>query len=85
MSDPTLPKGAIHKAYSATIKVTGGKKPYTFTLETALPPGLKLNAKTGVISGIPTRTGKYSFLVKITDSTKSAHLSVTDRFQITIS
>jgi Putative Ig domain len=85
VSNPALPKGTVGQAYSATIAVTGGTKPYTFTAETALPPGLSLNSKTGAISGMPTQAGKYTFLVKITDSTTATHQSVTDLFQLTIS
>ena len=34
----------------------------------ALPPGLTLNASTGLLSGTPTTAGTYSFTVKVTDS-----------------
>jgi len=47
--------------------------------------GLSINARTGRITGKPSRAGKYTFLVKITDSAKPAHHSVTDMFQISIS
>ena len=79
-----LPRGVAHAAYRAPIKVTGGVTPYAYTAETALPPGLRLNRESGVISASRTRGGKYTFLIKITYSAKSRH-SVTDLFQLTIS
>jgi hypothetical protein len=33
-----------------------------------LPPGLRLETSTGVITGTPTTTARYSFTVKVTDS-----------------
>ncbi len=39
-----------------------GKRPMTFSAE-GLPPGLKLNAQTGIISGKVTRKGTYDVLI----------------------
>lgn len=33
-----------------------------------LPPGLTLNATTGVISGIPTAPGTYDYIIQVVDS-----------------
>ena len=35
-----------------------------------LPAGLKLNARTGIISGKPTKTGTFNFTVEVTDARK---------------
>ncbi|HUD38167.1 MAG TPA: Ig domain-containing protein [Streptosporangiaceae bacterium] len=67
-----------------TIEVSEGKTPYTFVAKTKVPPGLKLNEHTGVISGKPTKRGTYKFTAEITDSTKPKHKYVTDVFTITI-
>jgi hypothetical protein len=49
-----------------------------------LPPGLSLNAATGVISGSPTTTGSYTFDVSVTDNVGAAG-SFTDDPDVTIS
>jgi len=85
VAQTTLPAATAGKAYSATIGVTGGTSPYAFTAESALPTGLSLNPKTGVISGTPTTADTYRFMVKITDSATPTANSVTDQFTITVS
>jgi predicted hotdog family 3-hydroxylacyl-ACP dehydratase len=56
--------------YSQTILPSGGTAPYTFTLSAGtLPPGISLNASTGVFSGIPTTLGTYNFTFLATDNT----------------
>ncbi|USJ25662.1 putative Ig domain-containing protein [Ensifer adhaerens] len=65
-----LPTPVIGVAYIQTLNTTGGTGPYTYALSggTTLPPGLTLSAA-GVISGTPTGSGPYNFIVRVTDST----------------
>jgi hypothetical protein len=84
VTDPTLRTGAVKKPYSATITVAGGRKPYVFTAITALPPGLSLSRKTGVISGRPARAGSYTVMVTVTDAARPAHDTITVPVKITI-
>jgi len=63
-----LPTGVIGTSYSQNLSASGGMAPYYWSISSGnLPPGLSLSSD-GIISGIPTTEGKYSFTVKVTDS-----------------
>ena len=64
-----LPPARTGTSYSQTLEVAGGTPPYTFSTTplSPLPPGLTLSSA-GVLSGIPTATGNFSFTYVVTDS-----------------
>jgi hypothetical protein len=65
---PLANTGTIGSFFSAQLIATG-TGPFTFAVTGgALPPGLTLNATTGVISGIPQLQGPYSYTVTVTDA-----------------
>ena len=65
----TLPNPVIGVAYSQTVATSGGTVPVTFSVSAgALPAGLSLAAATGVISGMATTPGAYSFTITATDN-----------------
>ncbi len=66
------PAGTLGTAYSATLKAANGVAPYQnwTVISGAPPPGLTLNASTGVIAGTPTTTtgSPFAFTVTVQDS-----------------
>ena len=63
-----LPPATVGTAYSAPVAAQGGTSPYTWRLGSGLlPPGLTLDTTTGVISGVPTTVGTFSFRIMVTD------------------
>lgn len=65
-----LPTAAAGLAYSTQLVAAGGAPPYVNWVVTtgSLPPGIALNAATGLLSGTPTTTGSFAFLVQVRDS-----------------
>ena len=68
-----LPDGAEKIAYSATLQAIGSRGPYSWSLSGNLPPGLKMDAKLGIISGTATAKGDYSFVINVMDSANPVH------------
>ncbi|HXA04421.1 MAG TPA: putative Ig domain-containing protein [Bryobacteraceae bacterium] len=72
ISTTSLPSGTVGTAYSQSLQTNGGGiTPIAWSITLgSLPPGLTLNAGTGVISGTPTTgTGSpFNFTVRAADS-----------------
>jgi len=65
----SLPSATVGSNLQITIGVAGGTQPLAWKVSSGkLPPGLKLQAATGEISGVPTAPGTYNFELTVTDS-----------------
>ena len=77
----TLVPGLVGSSYSATLISNNCASPVSWTIVSgSLPPGLALNASTGVISGTLSSAKTYPFTVQVTDAnqkTSSQQLSIT--------
>ena len=62
-----LPPGVVGNTYAFTLIATGGVPLYSWSV-TGLPPGLSVNAQTGVIAGTPSSFGSFVVKATVTDS-----------------
>ena len=72
MTKPAAKKPArVGKLYRLKLRTTGGVAPVKWKVTKGpLPKGIKLDRATGVLSGKPTKAGKYKITVEATDSLK---------------
>jgi len=65
-----LPFAKTGARYNATLVKNGGVRPLKWSVIglRSLPTGIKLNARTGRLSGVPLRVGTYRFRVQVTDA-----------------
>ena len=68
ISTGSLPWDRVGSRYRATLAAVGGVGRYRWTVSAGvLPRGLALNARTGVISGLPLRAGPLKVTVSVSD------------------
>lgn len=68
-------QSTVGVAYTQVLQANGGVPPYIWKIASGSPPaGVSLSAA-GVVSGIPTVAGSYSFLVQVTDSAQGVNLA----------
>jgi len=68
----TLPKGQVGRAYATRLQARGGTVPYRWTrVSGTLAPGLRLTTA-GVVTGKPSRVGRYRFVARVVDRTGAA-------------
>jgi hypothetical protein len=82
ITSSTLASGADATAYSQTLHASGGTPTYTWSITLgSLPTGLTLAAGSGLISGIPTTSGTFTFTATVSDrsnptQTRSTPMSI---------
>ncbi len=63
-----LEDATVAEEYKVRFTLGNGTPPYSYRLQSgSFPPGLTLN-RSGILSGIPTRLGRYRFTIKFGDS-----------------
>ncbi|MFF7110596.1 putative Ig domain-containing protein [Pseudomonas sichuanensis] len=66
---PGLADATQGSAYSASLAVSGGTAPYSYSVSAgSLPAGLTLDTGTGVISGTPTALATSNFTITVSDA-----------------
>ncbi len=64
-----IPNGRVFIPYVYEFKTWGGVRPFVWKVESGkLPRGLTLNSATGSVEGLPTRSGTYTFTLRVRDS-----------------
>ena len=76
----TLPVGTVGASYDATVQRAGVQGSATWSVAAGdLPPGLVLDAATGVISGASQQAGVFDFTVTLTDANGASGTFVDSR------
>jgi hypothetical protein len=71
-----VPSARLGASYATGLAFVGGKEPVRWKKASKLPKGLKLNAKTGLISGNPKgQTGSFKFTVQVMDRAKPKNIT----------
>ena len=72
MTKAPLRQATVGKKYSVRLLHTGGARPFSFALlggrPGLFPKGLKLNVRTGVISGTPKQAGVFRLRLQVNDA-----------------
>ena len=86
ISSTALPGAVQGTKYSNYVITIGGKPHYSYSLAAgdSLPPGLRFNAKTGLVWGNPKVYGNFSFTVTAVDSSLPTPQTATQTESITI-
>ncbi|MEU4338486.1 fibronectin type III domain-containing protein [Micromonospora lupini] len=73
LTNPAPPAGEVSVPYSNQLIVNGGTGPFVWSISAgSLPPGVTINASTGLLSGTPTTAGTFSFTVRVVDASSQA-------------
>jgi len=81
LTTTSLPAGVEGQSYQDPLAAAAGDAPYSWSVVAGtLPAGLRLDPASGVLAGVPTTSGRWTFTVRVTDqagATAQEPLSVT--------
>jgi len=69
----SLTKGIVGKPYNFRFKAKGGEAPYVWDIQGKLPEGLEFDVRTGTISGVPKKAGKFRLRFRLMDAANKAN------------
>jgi hypothetical protein len=73
ITGPSVLDAAQDVAFTHQLSASNGTPPYSWSIASgSLPPGLTLNASSGIIAGAPSSAGSFTFTVQVTDSQSHA-------------
>jgi Putative Ig domain len=67
-----LPIGTVGREYSAKLNAVNRQGPLVWNIRGDLPPGLRLNPGSGVLSGTPSKGGNYKVVITVLDRSTGA-------------
>lgn len=67
--DTSMPDAVLQEPYEEPLQAVGGLRPYSFTIDGALPAGLSLSG--GSVRGTPSEVGTFTFTVQVSDANLS--------------
>jgi lysophospholipase L1-like esterase len=79
----SLPAARVSQVYVATLTAIGGTAPYRWTKVGALPAGLQLDRKAGIVFGTPKKIGTFTVTMQVKDKAAPASI-VTKVLSITV-
>jgi flagellar hook assembly protein FlgD/fibronectin type 3 domain-containing protein len=68
VAEPVLPVAVVGTQWGVVLAATGNPRPSFSVVSGALPDGIVLDAATGLLGGVPTRGGSWTFTVAATNS-----------------
>jgi uncharacterized protein (TIGR03437 family) len=72
ITDTTFPKATLGAPYSLSLQASGGTPPYKWSL-TGTPPAGMTFSNGGTLTGTPSATGSYQFVLHLADSASPAN------------
>jgi uncharacterized protein (TIGR03437 family) len=73
VTDTTFPKATLGAPYSLSLQASGGTPPYNWSFTSGTPPAGMSFSSSGNLTGTPTTTGAFQFVLHLSDSASPAN------------